>query len=410
MTRRRRPLGPEWTVAALGAGLVAGGWVAHAPWVAALGLLVALSVALVVGWGRASLSGVRYERTLQRTRATFGDEVAMDVELVNDKLLPLTWLHVREEVSASLDVRGARTVRSGWREELQFVLPMLPYQRVRRHLTVRCDQRGEHRFGPAEVRSGSPVGSHGRTMEVLDQVTLLVYPKICTLSATGIASRVPLSSGAARASLADDPLRVRGVRPYVAGDPAKHVDWRATARCGELLVRVHDPATAPRVAVFVDVLPPAGLGTRRTADVMELTISVAASLVSDLAARRVPTGLYSNGTARSFPVARDARSGPAALPDLLELLALLSPAGVVPISRVLAEQRSRVGGGTSVVVVAADFPPATVAAAAELRRRATVGAVWIATGRGRGPQSVDTRWEVRHDDAWQERSIIELVA
>jgi uncharacterized protein (DUF58 family) len=410
VARRRRRLGPEWTVAALGAGLVAGGWVAHAPWLAALGLLVVLSVALVSGWGRASLTGVRYVRTLHRSRAAFGDEVAIDVELVNDKLLPLTWLHVREEVSAALTVEGARTVRSGWREELQFVLPMLPYQRVRRRLTVRCDRRGEHRFGPAEIRSGSPVGSHGRTMEVLNQASLLVYPKVSALSTPGIASRVPLSVATARASLATDPLRVRGVRPYVPGDPARHVDWRASARGGELLVRVHDPATAPRVAVFVDVLPPSGLGTRRATDVMELTISVAASVVSDLVGSGVATGLYANGTARSHPVARDASSGPAALPELLELLALLSPAGVVPIARVLLEQRARVANGASALIVAADFPPATLAALAELRRRATVGALWIATGRGRAPRAVDGRWEVRHDDAWQERPVIELVA
>jgi uncharacterized protein (DUF58 family) len=44
---------------------------------------------------------------------------------------------------------------------------------------------------------------------------------------------------------------VRGVRPYVAGDPLRRVHWRVTARAGDLVVKeVEDTATARLVMVF----------------------------------------------------------------------------------------------------------------------------------------------------------------
>lgn len=50
---------------------------------------------------------------------------------------------------------------------------------------------------------------------------------------------------------------VRGVRPYVPGDPAHLVHWPTTARTGAPAVRELDPPDSPGCAVVVDVAPPA---------------------------------------------------------------------------------------------------------------------------------------------------------
>lgn len=55
---------------------------------------------------------------------------------------------------------------------------------------------------------------------------------------------------------------VRGVRPYVAGDPAHLVHWPSSARIGELVVRELEAPVPPGLAVVVDLGPggPAGEG------------------------------------------------------------------------------------------------------------------------------------------------------
>src|SRR5207237_10744254 len=49
-------------------------------------------------WERGCLVGLQYRRTLGQTRAFFGEEVALTIEITNDKPLPLAWLEVEDGV------------------------------------------------------------------------------------------------------------------------------------------------------------------------------------------------------------------------------------------------------------------------------------------------------------------------
>ncbi|MDQ4097733.1 MAG: DUF58 domain-containing protein, partial [Actinomycetota bacterium] len=46
---------------------------------------------------------------------------------------------------------------------------------------------------------------------------------------------------------------VRGVRPYVPGDPRRRVHWRAAARVGDLVVKDVDELGAPRLLLALDM-------------------------------------------------------------------------------------------------------------------------------------------------------------
>lgn len=403
----------EWGVAGCGLLLAVIGWVVHhGTYLAVGGVLIALTAILLWVWGGKSLDGVSYVRTLAKSRAMFGERVSMDVEIVNDKILPLTWLQVREEMPVSLGVEGASVVTEGWRSQLQFVVSMRPYQRLRRRLTIVCTQRGQHVFGPGELRSASPLGTLEQRREVREEMTLLVYPKTFVLRSPLAAARVPVADRRVRHSLSLDPNRVVGVRPYVAGDPVRHIDWRATARGTDVLVRVHEPATTLSVAVFVDLVAPPRTPRGTALDLTELVVSVAASMLRHLADLGIPTGVFVTGTATGRPVAVSPSSAPGALATMLELLAKVTPDGGAPVERLLAQQRERLGPGVSVLVVAPDFPEATMVAIADVRRRAAVSALWISTEKGRPPPSdlVDASWCVPYDADWKDRDVLDLGA
>jgi uncharacterized protein (DUF58 family) len=408
----RRVDGEAW-VAAAGLGLAGVGWSLHATLLALAGTLAAMTALTLWIWQRQCLTGVTYRRTLRQHRATFGEEVPLDIELVNDKVLPLTWLHVEDEVPRDLTVRGGTIVfdRSGPHHELHYLLPMLPFQRVRRTLTVVCDRRGEHVFGPARLRSGDPVGLHERFAGMRDQEQLLVYPKVFRLGALPVASRVPLGDDRATLALVGDPSRTAGVREYRDGDPLRHIDWRATARGGSLLVRVFEPTAALRVAVFLDMRTPSVRAPGAGLDGLEFTVAVGASVVADLTGRGVATGLYCSGSVRGRSVAREPSSSPTALAAMLELLARASPHGPSSIAQLLAAEGARLRRGASVLVVAADYPEPTLVAIAGLRRRLPVTAVWVATGQGRPPPAelVDVRREVRYVDGWKQADVVDLL-
>jgi uncharacterized protein (DUF58 family) len=409
VARRRHP-DPAFGLAVVGIALACWGWGVGTALLAIAGLLIALASMLAWAWGRWCLAEVSYARRLDHTRANYGESVGMELEIVNDKVLPLAWLHVRDGAPPNLEVEGSRP--AGWRRELHLVLALLPYQRVRRRVTIVCTERGVHRFGPASLRSGSPFGTHERGAEMREESALLVYPKVVPLSTTPITSRVPLGERRVRQSIALDPTRIVGVRPYVTGEPVRGIDWRATARSADtdLLVRVQEPAATPSVALFVELLPARGMKRSAGADMVELLVSVAASVSTQLLSEGVPTGLYTTGTARGTPIAVPPSRDPAMLTAMLELLALVSPKGGVPIADALVRTRHRTG--VSVLVIAADFLPATASALADVHRRSSVGAIWVA-GKGAGappprPQ-VDAWWQLAADDGWRDWSILNLV-
>ncbi|HLI00035.1 MAG TPA: DUF58 domain-containing protein [Acidimicrobiales bacterium] len=410
--RPREPLAGEWKVAMLGLALALVGWWTHAILIAMGGAVVAVTAAALRIWQRESLTGVSYRRHLDHDRASFGERVTLELQFVNDKLLPLTWLHVDDEVPAGLTITGATVLAdvSDRPGHLHHVVPMLPYQRVRRRLTVVCDQRGWHRFGPAELVSGNPAAyqENRRPAGVIDR--LLVYPKVFRLDPTGIASRVPIGDLRATQRLFGDPTRILGVRRYEPGDPLRHIDWRASARSDELLVRVFEPTTALRVAVFVDVALPQVRRGLRSPDELEFLLAVAASWISALAEQGVAVGLYSPAMVDGQQIAAVPTSSPGALADLLELLARATAWGSWAFGPTLVDEAGRLPSGTSVLVIAPHFPEATLVAVQEVRRRLPVSAVWVDCGRGGEPPAdlVERSWHVTYGEDWKQRETLDL--
>lgn len=410
--RARRVDGELQVAGSFAALAVLGAAVGSLP-LALAGALGALGVVSLYLWQRYCLVALGYRRALSAERAGFGEEVTLEVELVNDKLLPLSWLQVSDRVPSGLDLVGANVVTSDQvGSQLVSVLALLPYQRVRRRLVVRCSQRGLHRFGPCVVRSGDPLGVRVREASFAETHELLVYPKRFALDATAILSRSLVGELRARRAPLEDPSRIAGVRPYRPGDPLRSIDWRASARSPGLQVREFEPSVSRSVAVLVDYRIPLRAGRAESRSELELVIAVAASLVSELAESHSAVGLWASGALDDVPLAFPPRRGPEQLPAVLEALARCPAVDRVAFSSVLAAQVGVLRAGTSVVVVAVDFPEPTLLALAELRRRHHVSAVWVSgtVGEPPSPEVVDVTFEVPHTEDWRDRDVVDLAA
>jgi len=401
-----------WWAASLLVAVAAVGWAIRSVPLALSGTLGAITVLSGWVWQRECLTNVTYRRTLSHGRATFGEEITLGIEIVNDKLLPLTWLHVEDVVPTSLTIRGGTVDDAVSRRDavLHLLLPLLPFGRVRRRLTVVCDRRGAYVFGPVRLESGDPIGYGRRTQRLGDVDHLLVYPKVFALEPPDMASRMLLGDQRSSSILLGDPSRVAGVRDYRSGDPLRHVDWRASARAPSLLVRVYEPTTSLRVATFVDLHPPRGRGKTPIVDLTEFTVAVAASVITDLSVRGIGVGLYSTATTDGHALAFTPSTAPSALADMMELLARVSPYATRSMAEVLSSECGRFRGGISVVVIATDFSERTLAAMADLRRRLPVTSIWVGSDAGTPPPSgtVDTQEEVAYVEDWKQRTTVEL--
>jgi uncharacterized protein (DUF58 family) len=111
-----------------------------------------------------------------------------------------------------------------------------------------------------------------------------------------------LLAGDYRSSLHGDGTELVQVRPYLAGDDVRRIDWNVTARTGEPHVRVH---LAERVLVtwlLLDTSPSMQFGTadRRKADVAE-GVAIAVGHVATRRGNRLGLVTFGDEGARATP-------------------------------------------------------------------------------------------------------------
>lgn len=116
------------------------------------------------------------------------------------------------------------------------------------------ESRGRHALGPLVIEVRDPFGVVVRRRRIDDDVDVVVLPRrvpLPRLSAVhgSTAARTGRASARRRGDGEDDVVS----RTYQPGDAPRRIDWRTTARRGELMVRQDESVTVDQVAVAVDV-------------------------------------------------------------------------------------------------------------------------------------------------------------
>ena len=354
----------------VGGVLFVAGFAASQPAVAAVGLVV-----VVLGWAGRYWSRHLFDRlTLKRepaeTRVFIGERVPLKVELENRKPLPLPWYEWRLGLSGHLpvedEVLGAAAVPGqkwlirkgalGW------------YQRHDWTFTLAPDTRGYHQVGTATIRSADLLGAYPRSFEDDGRTHLVVFPRVFSMEDLGLPSGRPFGERKGGNRVFEDPLRIAGLREYRPGDPLRRIDWKATARSGDLRSRVYEPSAPQQLSLLVniDTMEHAWEGYLR--DELERIVSVSASLCVWAAGARYAVGLLANG---AFPDAdRPIRLPPSRSRDqvsrLLEALAVIQPLTMGDLAGAIQRESGKLPQGSTLVVVASLMPPALAGVLARL--------------------------------------------
>ncbi|MFJ2300160.1 DUF58 domain-containing protein [Oerskovia paurometabola] len=185
-------------------------------------------------------------------------------------------------------------------------------------------RRGDRAAGAVTIRSAGPLGLAARQVSLDVPGRLRVLPEF--------ASRRHLPSRLARLREMDgrSAVQVRGegtefdsLREYVIGDDVRSIDWRASARRADMVVRTWRPERDRRVLIVLDT---SRTSAARIGDEPRLDASIeAALLLSALAGRagdRVELFAYDRGVRARVAGA----AGPRLMPALADALAPVQPA------------------------------------------------------------------------------------
>jgi uncharacterized protein (DUF58 family) len=309
----------------------------------------------------------------------WGRRLEVTVSLTNAKLLPLMWLRLRDDWPLGLEPHGFALEPARWADcqRLTQTLSLGWYQRVRRHYAVDCTRRGLHWFGPAELEAGDPFGITGVVREIADREPVLVLPKVLEVTGLNLLTGRPLVDAEAARSLARDPAELRGTRPYLPGDPLRAVNWRATARTGELHANESAPTALAAVKILLDVGVYEHVWQGVDPERVELLCAVAASLAAAVAADGHAVGLASNARVRGDWRAVDIEPVEGGLDDVLETLARVIVLPPDDFAGVLATEAADDNAAADCVIVAPALRPPAREALVRLRGERPASVVYV---------------------------------
>ena len=343
----------RWLMIALAVGVLAAFF--KQPILALIAFGIALVGVLTRVWWDNCFRGFTYTRHVSQERAFYGDTVEVDMVATNAKPLPLTRLEVADQVSSNVEIANRELERSeqAHNKTLRSMFSLGMYERVQYTYRVPCRSRGWHRFGPAIAAASDPLGLTARREEIGGTIRFLVYPRMVPMNELIVPPRQPFGDFKPRQSVVEDPMRMAGVREYVAGDSPKRIHWRATARTGVMQTRVYEPSASPVAAIFLDTITFSYLWEGQNSALLELAVTTAASLASQLIEGRHQVGLYANAPipTRSRTVRVPPGRRPGQLTRILEDLATLVPAFGDRIERMVVEELPRLPWGSTIVIV-----------------------------------------------------------
>ncbi len=332
----------------------------------------ALFVVAAVGWiwSAFSLVGLDYHRQLSEIRAFQGEKITLTLTVNNRKILPLPWLNITDLFPASLPVDNREVILNAATNQGEFrtFWMMGALQRITRRLTVRCTERGFHRYGPATIRTGDGFGFFGRTVTLPGQQTLIVYPRLYPVTELRLPSKNPFGNLRAQGHLLEDPLRNAGIREWQDTDNLRRVHWKATARHQRMLSRAYEPSEEQQILLFLNVATLVRHWHGIIPELLERTISVAGSLAAVASEQRLPVGLVANGAlpGSDQPLRLLPGRSPDQLMRILELLAAVTPFATAPIESLILQEAPRLSWGATLVVVTAIAHDSLLASLMEL--------------------------------------------
>ena len=323
---------------------------------------VAILIVLTYWWRSHALDDVIYRRRVHFRRAFPGESVPLRLEVENRKPLPLSWLRAEDPWPHSVGPSDEEVLAPSHLPDqglLTNVFNLRWFEKTRREYELLFRKRGVYRVGPTRLQSGDVFGMYEQNAELENTEYLTVFPQLEPLESLDLPAEDPFGDRKSYRRIFEDPTMPMGVREYHPEDSFRHVHWPATARTGELQVKVYQPTSAQVTMVCINTSTFERHWEGVYPELLEHLISVSARLVYETIQDGYQVGLISNGCLAHAdrPLNIAPSRAPRQLGYLLEALAGITPMVMVPFENFLLREMPKVPYGASLLVVSAVTTP-----------------------------------------------------
>lgn len=261
-------------------------------------IIVLIAILLIVFgvevtyYRRHALDDLKLKVDFSKNVASFGEDIELIEVAENKKKLPLPFIILKFEAPREIKFYDTSIVTASdylYREDM---LTMKAYSKHTRRIKAKCRKRGYYTFPRVGITTADLFLVKRFSKEFDNDSYLVVLPQVISSGFMKMLMAVTLSDVECRRSFLTDPFALAGIREYGPDDPMKSINWKASAKAGELMVNQNASTCAKKVNIFVN------LGTydpKGSTSLLERSISLAYSYLIELSEIGVSTSIYTNG-------------------------------------------------------------------------------------------------------------------
>ncbi|MBO6239847.1 MAG: DUF58 domain-containing protein [Butyrivibrio sp.] len=221
-----------------------------------------------------------------------GEKAHLQEVITNRNFLPLHILQVSFQTDKGL-LFGAETNSSvSDRVNVTDVFSLGLYEKITRVIDFDCERRGYYSILKTSLKASDFFSPDIRYNTFEQHTNIYVYPLFLSAGKIEVPFRQLMGDVLSKRFLYEDNFTFRGIRDYSQADPQNMVNWKATARTGDLKVNLHDHTSSQEVKFILNVDEPGILfESELLEDCIRLTMSLAVRFIEE----NVPVSLLTNG-------------------------------------------------------------------------------------------------------------------
>lgn len=341
-----------------------------------LGVFLIMLLATTEWMTSRTLSFIGVDHSVTERVIEMGETVTAEMVVENRMPWPISQVSWENSLPQAVSVKGpGRLVLNSptHRQILSGRLHVGANERVRVQYQLTGNARGRWMIGPASLWFGDIFGFTRLYRDMPEQMYLTVWPKRYPIDKKFVTRTILEGTTRGRPWDYPEPYKIKGIRPYVLGDPVRQVHPYASLRTGTLMVKELEKVQDRHIEVVLHPLTNQEHWMGINVDLLEGVISLAASVVEAAIIEGIDVGLTMSGSLPGYPYGyshRPSHSG-VVLSEYLTALSWLQPSGAIRqlIVERMGDLMRRLTPSSVVVLVLARWEEAIEPLLADLRRR-----------------------------------------
>lgn len=300
-----------------------------------IGILLAIFIVEIVYYRIHALDNLHLKVDFTKNVVNYGEDIELVEVAENKKRLPLPFIILKFECPRELkfyDMLNTSASDLLYREDM---LTMKAFSKHTRRIKAQCSKRGYYVFPRVGITTSDLLLTERFTRDFPNDSHLVVLPEVLNTELIQLLTSVTLSELQCRRTLLTDPFTLAGIREYGPGDPMKSINWKASAKTGELMVNQNASTCAQKVHIFVNL---EFYNQKHSYSLLEKSISLTYTYLRELAELGIPASVYTNGldVLTDAPVISETDLGSATLDErAIQLARIDLKKAVIPFAEIL---------------------------------------------------------------------------